>query len=75
MNNRKNLICALEGGIPEHIPYTIYADFGMDNAALDKLMDLGFCQTLYVDTVSSQPDESVQIKKYSREWNGKMVEV
>ena len=75
MNNRENLVCALEGEIPERIPYTIYADLGMESTGLDKLMDLGFCQTLYTETVLTQPEESVKIKNYSREWNGKTAQV
>ena len=75
MNNRENLVRALEGGIPERIPYTIYSDFGMESAGLDRLMNLGLCQTGYVETVLSQPNGSVEIKNFSREWNGKTVQV
>ena len=51
MTNRENLIIALEGGKPERIPFTTYADFGFTQPGLSELEKLGFSQTQYTGVV------------------------
>jgi hypothetical protein len=45
ITSRDNLISALEGQIPERIPYTIYEDdFITSDLAWQSLLDMGLCR-------------------------------
>jgi hypothetical protein len=45
ITSRDNLISALEGQIPERIPYTIYEeDFITSDPAWQSLLDMGLCR-------------------------------
>lgn len=54
LTNRENLIAALEGGKPERIPFTTYADFGFTEPGLSELERLGFCQSQYTGVVKEK---------------------
>lgn len=52
MTNRQNLIEALEGRKPEHIPFTVNEEFLTDDSSWKGLFEKGLCPIPYTSTVS-----------------------
>jgi len=73
MTNRENLITALEGGKPERIPFTTYADFGFTQPGLSELEKLGFSQTQYTGVVK-ETEINVERVVSKTTWKGRESE-
>ena len=73
MTNRENLMTALEGGKPERIPFTTYADFGFTQPGLAELEKLGFTQAQYTSVVKEKA-ENVERIVASSVWKGQQAE-
>lgn len=73
MTNRENLIAALEGRVPERIPYTTYADFGFNEPGLSRLKSLGFAEVQYTGVIRETP-EGFEREKTECVSNGKKIE-
>lgn len=54
MTQRENLMLALDGKSPEHIPYTINQEFVTDDPAWEALFATGLCPIPYVHTVREE---------------------
>lgn len=73
MTNRENLITALEGGKPERIPFTTYADFGFTQPGLSELEKPGLSQTQYTGVVR-ESIKNVERMVSKSIWNGRESE-
>ena len=74
MTTRENLITALEGGKPERIPFTTYADFGFTQPGLSELEKLGFSQTQYTGVVKETAINTERVVSKST-WKGRESEI
>lgn len=73
---RQNLIDALEGRRPEHIPFTVNGEFVNDDPAWQRLFDQGLCLIPYSGTVSEKWAASAGIARRAAPttWQGQPAE-